>query len=171
MKPLPDYDELHRLFCYNPETGFLICKTNGRNGQRKKGQIIGQISNSKRYIQLAINGNKYMLHHIAYKLMTKQNPPDGMVIDHIDNNKHNNRWSNLRICSQRNNCRNQSKTKLRKYDLPKGVTYVKSKGLYKCQLKIEDGKFYSKYFHTVEDAHNHYCELSKQYFGEYYNYG
>lgn len=51
---------------------------------------------------LRVNGKlKYLLMHRIIMM-----PPDGMVVDHLDNNKLNNQKSNLRVCTQQENtCR------------------------------------------------------------------
>lgn len=55
------------------------------------------------YAQIKIKKTKYLVHHLVIG-----RPPTGMVTDHINRNKLDNRKENLRHCSQQENCINSS---------------------------------------------------------------
>ena len=91
IKPLPPLEVLQALFVYNPTTGELTNK--------KTGLTFSETSHPKdRYLRAAINRKMFAVHRIAYKLMTGKEP-DG-VVDHINDNKKDNRWVNLQCMSQ-----------------------------------------------------------------------
>lgn len=60
------------------------------------------------YYVVFFNGKRHCCHRIIWVLHFGS-IPDGMVIDHIDGNKLNNRLENLRAVSQAMNMRNQTK--------------------------------------------------------------
>lgn len=59
------------------------------------------------------SGNKMLLLH---RMVTGAG--DGLVVDHLNHDKTDNRKSNLKVCTQKENCRN-------KKDIPKGIFEVK----------------------------------------------
>lgn len=72
------------------------------------------------------------------------NCSEGMVIDHLNGDKLDNRKCNLRVCTQLENARNMHNTK--------GYCFDKSKGKYMVRYR---GKFYGRY-ETEEEAKRAY---------------
>lgn len=89
--------KIDELFNYCPETGKLTCKVD-RHRSVKAGT---EIKHNAR-----VNGKRKKAYHIIWKLMTGHWPKG--VIDHIDGDRSNNAWSNLRDVSQAENTRNRS---------------------------------------------------------------
>ena len=82
-------------------------------------------------------------------IMSKYYNIDGMVIDHMNHNKLDNRKFNLRICTNKENQRNIrspiSNTGLR------GISYEKDRNKYRLTIKYK-GKKYRWRFNTAEEA-------------------
>ena len=57
------------------------------------------------YIQVQVDGVRYMAHRIVFK-MVSGNDPGKLQIDHIDRNKKNNSPSNLRLATNAQNKQN-----------------------------------------------------------------
>lgn len=94
------------------------------------------------------------------------NTPVGLVTDHINNNKLDNRKANLRICSHAQNVRNnrpQSKSTSRY----KGVYWRKDRNKWVARIK-QHGKTISLGHYTNEsEAALAYNVKAKELFGEY----
>ena len=73
--------------------------------------------------------------------------PKNLVVDHIDNNKLNNRLDNLQYVTRR---LNNSKDKIRKYDLPTGVTMSGKK--YQAAIVTAGVRKYLGVFLTAQEA-------------------
>jgi len=73
----------------------------------------------------------HLIHHlVAYNFIGDR--PENQVIDHIDRNKLNNNVSNLRYCSQKQNCLNQDK-----YIIEIEETDLKKRHKLRCKRYVE----------------------------------
>lgn len=117
-------------FVYEPSTGQLLNlrEKNGGGGKKSLMQPLGSID-GKGYASVSIRSNgKYRsarAHRFAWLLWTGK-CPGAMQIDHIDHNRSNNRFGNLRLVTHLQNKKNES---LRK-DSSSGAT-----GVSKCKNK------------------------------------
>jgi hypothetical protein len=90
----------------------------------------------------------------------------GAEIDHIDNDRLNNKKQNLRSCKHIDNIRN-SKTPKNSTTGYKGVTFAKWAGLYRAHI-IADGNNHSLgYFKDAKEAAISYNKAAIKYFGEF----
>ena len=92
--------------------------------------------------------------------------PPGYEIDHIDGDPLNNQKANLRVCTHKENSRNQKKHS-NAFSKIKGACWHKQHQ--KWQARIHpDGKSISLgLFETAEEAGKVYDEAAKKLFGEY----
>ena len=96
IKPLPPIEELKELLYYEADTGLFRWKINS-HGPVKVGGIAGTLENTG-YIRVRVNGKRINAHRLAWALYYNQDP-GSMQIDHIDENKSNNKIVNLRLAS------------------------------------------------------------------------
>ena len=111
-----------------------------------KGDMAGVLSEQipTRYYTVMYDNTKYKVHRVIWE-MHNGKIPDGMVIDHIDNNQLNNKISNLRCVSQRQNMHNQVKRKSNSSGTT-GVSFNKIKNAWICYWQDINGKQQFKSF-------------------------
>lgn len=93
--------------------------------------------------------------------------PDGLMIDHRDMNKLNNKKENLRICNKSTNSANrftQSNNKLK----IKGVTFRKDRNKYRATIGFNNKQYFLGNFETAEDAKSAYNAKAREFFGDFF---
>jgi hypothetical protein len=147
---------LKELLHYNPNTGeFTWLKSIG--GRTKVGKKAGYIT-SKGYYQTRINGIKCANHRLAFIYMLNKEPD--VFVDHIDGNRLNNSWVNLREATYKENAQNLvSHRKNNKL----GIIGVHEKaGKFIAQIEIDGKKKFIGTFKTPDEAHNAYLYLKRK---------
>ena len=93
---------------YDPDTGFFykIKKKHARDNTRPLGSVVGHMSGDG-YIHFSFFGKKRKTHRMAWLYMTGS-MPNG-IIDHIDGDRTNNKFSNLRDVTHTENSANMHK--------------------------------------------------------------
>ena len=94
--------------------------------------------------------------------------PDGLVCDHKNGDRRDNRRSNLRNCTQKENMQNRHGASCNNKLGERGISIHKETGLYRVSL-MKDNKRYVKYFKTIENAIETRDILLVNLFGEYAN--
>lgn len=95
--------ELKEILHYEPSTGGFTWKINTKGGARI-GKKAGGIKNDG-YWHIKIRQKVYGAHRLTWLYMTGKWPEDQM--DHINHNRSDNRWVNLRSVTRSENCRNK----------------------------------------------------------------
>lgn len=98
------------------------------------------------------------------------NPPDGMVVDHINGNPMDNRCSNLRVCTQAQNSLNNHGAKFNSKSGHKGVYWHKAAQKW-CAEVVYDGTrhylgLYKNKLDAAEAYNNKAKELHSQFFAK-----
>jgi hypothetical protein len=96
------------------------------------------------------------------------NPPDGMMVDHINNNPLDNRKCNLRICTRSQNNKNRSLAKNNTSGYT-GVTYNKADKVWRVTIYNEGKRIQLGSYKNIEDAITVRQEAEKKYYGEFRN--
>lgn len=139
----PDFNA---LFKYDPETGTLTWKID--KVPVKEDDVAGSV-NGRGYRYVKIRPHSYRVCRIVWYLMTGEWPVG--VIDHINGNKSDDRWVNLRECSQRQNMWNQKIHSHNTSGVP-GVSFHKRNNSWRAYI-ISDGKqIHLGYFLEFEQA-------------------
>lgn len=148
---------------YTPETGVLKWKYNPERiklwNTKYAGKIAGSVFTSqhgKQYIRIKIAGYNLLGHRIAWFLMTGTWPP---MIDHRDEDGLNNKWNNLRVATQAQNCAN-SRNGLRGIDpFPNGR--------WRAKICIDYKQIHLGMFDTKEEAYAAYRRALCETHGDY----
>lgn len=119
--------------------------------------------NVQGYLQTNIykDGSSPLLHKIILGDYGK-----GFCVDHIDRNKLNNRRSNLRICRQKDNAKNQSIRSDNTTGYP-GVYKDKRNGKWFSEITADGEKHYLGRFEKLDDAVAARLEAEEKYFGAF----
>jgi len=96
---------LRELLHYNPETGVFTWLVLPKKAWVKPGSIAGGIGGFG-YTTIKINGTGYRASRLAWLYMTGEWPEHH--IDHVDRDRSNNRWSNLRSATVKQNHENRN---------------------------------------------------------------
>ncbi|QCO56286.1 HNH endonuclease [Pseudorhodobacter turbinis] len=81
---------LRTVLSYDPETGAFTW-----NQGFRKGTTVGTLHDGRGFLKVSIDGQRYLLHRLAWLWMTGAMPTSN--IKHLDGNRSNNRWCNLRL--------------------------------------------------------------------------
>jgi hypothetical protein len=105
------------------------------------------------YRIMSIGGNQYSEHRIIYLHQTG-NIDDTLQIDHIDDNKSNNRIENLRLVTAQVNCRDRDKH-------AKGYSWDKHNKTFNARIKRNGKLKHLGCFETEEEAREAYVDALK----------
>jgi hypothetical protein len=90
----------------------------------------------------------------------------GVVVDHIDGNGLNNKRSNLRLCSNKENVRYQTLSKMNTSGY-KGVSIHKQTQKYRAQIRVNNRLMHLGLYTTKEEAAEAYNNAAIVHFGPF----
>jgi hypothetical protein len=111
--------------------------------------MVAGIATHRGYIVVRIGGTLYAAHRVIWKLMTGSEPPTH--IDHIDTNRSNNAWSNLREADNSKNMMN-SPVSRQNTSGAKGVSWHKKAKKWMVSVKRDGRIHYGGLFFEFSDA-------------------
>tara|TARA_R110000796_G_C14258651_1_gene399623 strand:- start:24 stop:521 length:498 start_codon:yes stop_codon:yes gene_type:complete len=157
-------DLLKHLFEYDKETGELrwAVKRQGCS----QGSVAGSID-SKGYRVITVNQKPYKAHRLVY-LMHKGYLP--RTLDHINNNRSDNRIENLRAVSAGQNQHNRKINSNNKSGY-KGVSWYASYSKWKAKIDLENKTVFLGYYNTPEEADVVVRAAREELHGIYANHG
>lgn len=143
-------EELKENLRYNPETGHFTWIKRSVD-TCIIGGIAGYINNG--YVTIRVNKIAYTAHRLAWLYMTGEMPKS--MIDHKDTDRSNNRFSNLRQSTQKQNLQNQIRPKSNNKSGFLGVSYT-IRQRFRADIRIDGKTIYLGAFKTAEEAHEAY---------------
>lgn len=158
---------LRSVLDYDRETGIFQWKPrpdcNKTWNTRFAGKVAGGIqpNKGKFYWTVGVNNELYFGHTLAWFHVTGQWPQS--TVDHEDGNGLNNRFDNLRLASQQQQCFNR---KVRK-DSASGMKGIYRRGsAYRVHIML-DGKPSTRTFHDLESAKQWHSEMAQRLHGSF----
>jgi hypothetical protein len=142
-----DAETLRKLLDYDPETGIFRRKVAPRNGI-KVGDVAGT-NHAYGYIEIGIFWHRYYAHRLAWLHVHGQWP--AADIDHKNGRRDDNRISNLRAVSRRENGLNREKLKANTSGCC-GVSFHKAAGKFRSYITDHRKQIHLGLFSTLEDA-------------------
>jgi len=150
---------INKYLSYNPESGVFTWKIY-RSRLARAGSVAGSLQ-SKGYIQISIEGRPYFAHRLAWILINNSLPEE---VDHINGVRSDNRISNLRNSSRKENSLNTGISKRNKSGI-KGVSFNKRDNAWQAYGSVNGKGVHLGQFKNIEDA----ITARKKFVAEKYN--
>lgn len=157
-------EEVRAMFDYDAATGILTRKQS--RGNRAAGAVAGTekcFHGHNRYYYLHIGERHYMAHQIVFLWMTGEMPT---MVDHINRNGLDNRWTNLRAVGIRENALNRNRYENNTSGY-KGVHFSKKQQKWVAYIDLDKKRTHLGYHNSAEGAARAYDQAAKVLFGEY----
>tara|TARA_R110000772_G_scaffold118989_1_gene224896 strand:- start:95 stop:592 length:498 start_codon:yes stop_codon:yes gene_type:complete len=122
---------LKELLSYDTETGLFVWVIK-RSNVVLSGAEAGSF-NSEGYLSIMIDSKSYKAHRLAWLYVTGSWPK--CQIDHINHNRSDNKWSNLRDVTSLDNARNQNRYKVNKSGCT-GVLWHKKDKRWQASIRV-----------------------------------
>lgn len=151
-------DSLRGILSYNESTGVFIWTASGK--------IAGYKENNG-YVRITIGGRRYLAHRLAW-LYVKGAWPDELL-DHIDMNRSNNAFGNLREASYSQNKYNSGVHKKSVSGI-KGVRLHES-GRYQARICVKGKIIHLGLFSSIQEAKNARIDAANRHCGEFVRHG
>lgn len=159
-------DRLRDVLRYSPETGLfhwrVMC-----SARRPAEMLAGDKKKDSGYVLIGVDCVRYRAHRLAWLYMTGQWP--ALQVDHIDGDRSNNRWVNLREATQRQNSANMRRRDSNRCGV-KGVSIYRGDSgyvSYRANICLHNKTHYLGCFQTAEEAQAAYAEAAREHFGEF----
>lgn len=158
---LIDVKDIYSYLDYDLKTGIFVWKVKTKTSNL--GDVAGN-ANWRGYVSIWIAGKQYYAHRLAWAFCNGSWPIGD--IDHINEDKSDNRISNLRVASRSENMFNRSCNKNNTSGM-KGVVFCKATNRWRAQMMVNKKSVNIGRFKTKEAAANAYMLKAKEIMGEF----
>lgn len=167
MANLPSHDAVLRAFSYDPESGVVLWRHRAdapdNVNAARSGKEAGGFTVSG-YKAVGFNGCQIRLHRLIWFYMTGAWPKD--QIDHINGNKADNSWGNLREASGVQNSHNTRKRPGSASPL-KGAHWDSRKMKWTARICVAGKRTFLGVYDTDEEAHRAWADAAKKLVGDF----
>lgn len=162
-------DELRRLLAYDPDTGVFTWRAkSARNSYARVGDVAGWINKKYGYRRISVMATQHQAHRLAWLYVHGEWP--AQFIDHVNGDRSDNRFSNLRLATHAENMCNRPKPRTNTSGY-KGVSWCRRDRRWRVKIKVNGQHHHIGRFATQDEAHAAYCEAAKKLHGEFANSG
>lgn len=172
-KALPSRNYLTECFDYDFQSGNLTWKQRplshfvdswrmNQSNSRNFGNVVSMVSASG-YIEVKISGNTYKSHRIIWKIVTGEEPS---IIDHINGDRTDNRFINLRLATKIQNGANRGISSNNESGFT-GVSYHSRDDKWQSYITVNGSRLYLGSFESLDSAIISRQNAEIKYFGEY----
>jgi len=161
MLSIEHYERASKRVSYNHITGRFSHKV--KSNVRNNGDSAGWKSNEG-YIRLMSGKVKITAHRLAYYIMEGELPE---CVDHINGIRDDNRWINIRGCTNAENSRNRGMSKANTSGY-RGV-HRRKDGSWRVCITTNGNRFNKSGFSTAEAANLWAVDYYREVHGDFYN--
>lgn len=151
-----DFIRLQEILHYDPETGKFTWLIN----PCKNIKAGAEAGSNAEYRYIKINGTRYAAHRLAWLYIYKEFPT--MSIDHINGNFLDNKITNLRLATASQNGQNRYKAHRNNSHGKLGLTYDKTKKLWRARIGLDGKRIHLGKFKTQEAAYEAYLAAKRE---------
>jgi len=168
-KPLTQ-DRLKQLLDYDPDTGaFTRIGASRPQTMHWASKPLGFIKRGGTgagggYHMMCVDGRTYRAHRLAWLYVTGEWPEAD--VDHINGDRADNIWRNLRAASRSQNLQNMGKRRDNISGI-KGVSFDAARGLWKAQICVNGRRIFIGRFGDKEGAASAYLRHAERHFGDF----
>lgn len=144
---------LKELLHYDPETGIFTWLVIANNNKALVGTVAGSL-NKPGYMMIGVDRKRYLAHRLAFLYMTGEWPSE--QVDHINGERTDNRWCNLRAATEGENKHNIGGPPRTNTSGYLGVSWDKSRGKWRAHIYLRNVQHHLGRFTTPEAAHAAY---------------
>jgi hypothetical protein len=155
-------DRVRALLAYDALTGDFSWRV--RRGPKAPAGGPAGTPHSGGYLRIKVDHRFYYAHRLAWFYATGDWPAD--QIDHIDGDKRNNRFANLRLADKAQNSQN-AKRRSNNTSGYKGVSWNQNRQCWQVTIKYDGKSRYLGLFDDREQAHAAYMRAAEAHFGEF----
>lgn len=159
MKRLPTLNRIRELLTYEPDTGLFRWNLSFGNGPAHvdRGDVAGSVSNFG-YVRITIDGRPMVAHRIAIFYVTGRWPKADT--DHIDGDRSNNRFTNLRQVTRSENNENVIAPRKDNLNQLRGVSNIGN--CFFARITVNKVNHYLGSFSAAEAAHAAYVKAKTE---------
>jgi hypothetical protein len=160
VNKLPSQETIKEKLHYDPETGLFRFIGGPRKGK------VADCRHPNGYIQIGF-GPPWVLfraHRLAWIYVTGREPEQ--QIDHIDGDRSNNKWANLREATPRQNSAN-SKSTIPNTSGYRGVSWDARRNKWFVKIKVSGVQKFLGYYDDPAVGHQVYCAAARELNGDF----